>query len=93
MRHIAGEIERIARLHFVRRSIDNQLHSSGQNVDYLLVRMLVRRHLAPGLECGEHLVHCFPARHRLTFDAGANRDPGILFFHGLAFRSILIRKW
>jgi len=50
VRDIACKVERIARLHIVGGSIDNQLHSSGQNVDDLFVWMLVRRHLAAGFE-------------------------------------------
>ncbi len=62
VRNIGGEIKGIPRLHFVRCSTDNQFHSPRQNVDDLLVRVLVRRHLAAGLERRQHLVHCFSAR-------------------------------
>ena len=52
MRNIGGEIKGIPRLHFVRCSTDNQFHSPRQNVDDLLVRVLVRRHLAASIPHG-----------------------------------------
>jgi len=45
--------------------------------------MLMRGHFAAGLKRRQHLIHCFPTRHRLPFDAGTNRNPGIFVFHNL----------
>src|SRR6266513_2587837 len=45
--------------------------------------MLMGRHFAAGLERRQHLVHRFSIRYGLSFDAGANCDPGILVFHNL----------
>src|SRR6266404_9793875 len=87
MRHITRQVEGIACLHVMGRSVDDQLHSPGQYVDDLLLRMLVRGHFAAGLKRSQHLIHRLSAGEGLAFDSGADLDPRIFVFHksGLGF--------
>ena len=81
VRNVARKIKRITGRKLVRFPIDNQSHPPLQNMDDLFLRVSMFRHFAAGIELSDHLIHRFPACHCLAFDAGANLDPGVFFFH------------
>ncbi len=89
VRNIAREIKGVAGRKFVRRSIDNQSHPAFENVHDLLLRMSMFRHFAAGFQSRDHLIHRFSAGQRLSFNAGANLDPGIFVWHSLSWVQLL----
>src|SRR5436190_13307148 len=76
----------------MRHAFDNQPHSALENVNDLLLRMRVRRHLTPGGKCGEHLIHRVAVRDRAAGDAWANFNCWSVWFHFRILRQALISR-
>src|SRR4026208_2062626 len=66
----------------MRYAFDNQPHFAFENVNDLLLRMQVWRHLTTRRECGEHLIHRVAVCDGPARDSWANFNRRILSFHG-----------
>ena len=66
----------------MRHAFDNQPHFAFENVNDLLLRMRVCRHLTSGGECGEHLIHRVAMCDGPARDSRTNFNRRILSFHG-----------
>src|SRR6266436_1006371 len=66
----------------MRHAFHNQAHFAFDNVNDLLLRMRMRRHLTTRRQCGEHLIHCLSVRDRPARDPGTNFNRRTFWFHG-----------
>jgi len=62
-------------------AFDDQSHFAFQNVNDLLLRVRMRRHLTTRCEGSEHLVHIFAVRDSPARDSRTNFNRRIFRFH------------
>src|SRR5437899_12820125 len=65
----------------MRHAIDDQSHSTFENMNDLLLRVRVRRHATPGRQRGDHLIHGLAVCDRTACDAGTNFNCRVFSFH------------
>ena len=80
VRHIAGEINGVARRQLVRHAGHEHFHPPARYMGDLFLRVRVLGQTAAGGQLSPHLIHCRAGRDGAALDPGHDLDPGVVLF-------------